>query len=447
LALNSNYALSFVGADLTITARPVQVTAEGKTKVYGDADPALTYQITNGSLALGDAFSGALTRDAGQAVGSYAITQGSLALNSNYNLTFVGANLAITARPIQVTADAKTKVYGDADPGLTYQITSGALAFSDTFAGGLTRAAGETVGTYAIGQGTLALNANYNLAFVGANLSITARPIQVTADGKTKVYGGTDPALTYKITNGSLAFTDAFTGALTRAAGGNVGTYAITQGTLALNANYSLSFVAASFTITPKAAKITADNKNKLLGAENPPLTATIEGVIPGDALNYNLTTTAVTNSSVGSYPITVTPGSNPNYNVTPVNGVLSIAFRWDGFLQPINDTAHDLGAMSKFRLGSTIPAKFQLKNAAGVVVQQATNPGFRAVRISSACTGTELLETAEAITADSSPSYKWDGTQYHYGWSTKGLAAGLYTVAADLSDATSKEVTICLTR
>ena len=32
-------------------------------KVYGDADPSLTYQITSGSLAFDDEFTGALTRD------------------------------------------------------------------------------------------------------------------------------------------------------------------------------------------------------------------------------------------------------------------------------------------------------------------------------------------------------------------------------------------------
>jgi hypothetical protein len=56
-----------------------------------------------------------------------------------------------------VTADAKTKVYGNGDPGLTYQITSGSLVAGDNFSGGLTRIAGENVGTYAIQQGTLAL--------------------------------------------------------------------------------------------------------------------------------------------------------------------------------------------------------------------------------------------------------------------------------------------------
>src|SRR5439155_3073460 len=109
---------------------------------YGAADPAPTYPITTRSLAFSDGFTGALTRDAGEDVGAHAIQQGTLALSANYDLTFVGANLTITKRAVTVTADAKSKTYGAGDPALTYQITSGSLAFSDAFTGALTRAAG-----------------------------------------------------------------------------------------------------------------------------------------------------------------------------------------------------------------------------------------------------------------------------------------------------------------
>src|SRR5207244_17766 len=181
------------------------------------------YQVTSGSLAGSDSFSGALTRASGENVGLHAITQGTLALNSNYTLSFVGANLEITARAVTVTADTKTKIYGEADPALTYHITSGSLAGSDSFSGGLARVSGENVGLHAITQGTLALNGNYTLSFVGANLEITARAVTLTADAQTKTYGESDPALTYHITSGSLASGDSFTGALTRASGENVG--------------------------------------------------------------------------------------------------------------------------------------------------------------------------------------------------------------------------------
>src|SRR6187397_2357575 len=329
LALNGNYALSFVGANLSITARAITVTADGKTKTYGGTDPALTYQVTTGSLVAGDSFSGSLSRVAGEDVGSYAIQQGTLALSSNYALTFVGANLSITTRGITVTADGKTKTYGDADPSLTYQVTTGSLVNSDTFSGSLTRLAGEDVGSYAIQQGTLALSSNYALTFVGANLSITTRGITVTADGKTKTYGDADPSLTYQVTTGSLVNSDTFSGSLTRLAGEDVASYAIQQGTLALSSNYALTFVGANLSITTRGITVTADAKTKTYGDADPSLTyqVTTGSLVNSDTFSGSLTRLA--GEDVGSYAIQQgTLALNGNYALSFVGANLSITAR-----------------------------------------------------------------------------------------------------------------------
>src|SRR5947199_10266319 len=106
---------------MTSGARAVRVTADAKCKTYGDTDPALTYQITTGSLVFSDAFTGALSRATVEAVGSYAIGQNTLALNINSLPLHDALPISIDARAVRVTADAKSKTYGDADPGLTYQ--------------------------------------------------------------------------------------------------------------------------------------------------------------------------------------------------------------------------------------------------------------------------------------------------------------------------------------
>ncbi len=82
--------------NITINRRPITVTADAKTKTYSESDPALTYQVTSGSLIFTDTFTGALSRGAGELVGTYAIQQGNLVLNSNYILNYIGANLTIT---------------------------------------------------------------------------------------------------------------------------------------------------------------------------------------------------------------------------------------------------------------------------------------------------------------------------------------------------------------
>ena len=99
--LKSGYAVAGSGnsaGTFTISPRPITVAADSKTKIYGNADPALTYQITAGSLVSGDSLSGALSRSAGESVGNYAISASALA-NGKYLLTFVNGTLTITDNP------------------------------------------------------------------------------------------------------------------------------------------------------------------------------------------------------------------------------------------------------------------------------------------------------------------------------------------------------------
>ena len=195
--------------------------------------------------------------------------------------------------------------------------------------GALTRVSGETVGTYAIGQGTLA-NANYDITYVGNNFTITKKAITVTATaGQTKVYGATDPASYVYTLSPVLIGSDILTGALTRAAGETVGTYAIGQGTLA-NANYDITYVGSNFTITKATLTITAENKTKTQGDPNPAFTFTYSGFVAGENPT-SLTTlptatcTANNNSAVGSYPIIPAGGVAANYTFVYQNGTLTI--------------------------------------------------------------------------------------------------------------------------
>jgi MBG domain (YGX type) len=110
-------------------------------------------------------------------LGSYGITQGTLAASPNYAFTYVGTNLTVTAAPLTVTVDAQSRIYGTVNPTLTY-VSSG-LVNGDALAGGLATMATTTsnVGPYAITQGTLAASANYALTYVSANLTVTAAPL------------------------------------------------------------------------------------------------------------------------------------------------------------------------------------------------------------------------------------------------------------------------------
>ncbi|GFO70066.1 hypothetical protein GMLC_36450 [Geomonas limicola] len=105
------------------------------------------------------------------------VIQADQAADAGYNAAApVQRTVTVNKATLTVIANSQTKVYGAADPTLSY-IFSG-LANGDSagvISGALTRAAGESVagGPYAIGQGTLAAGNNYQISFTGANLTIT----------------------------------------------------------------------------------------------------------------------------------------------------------------------------------------------------------------------------------------------------------------------------------
>jgi hypothetical protein len=149
----------------------------------------------------------------------------------------------------------------------------------------------------------------------------------VTADNTTKTYGQGNPAFTATYSgfvNGDSVSHNDLTGSpsLTTTAinSSPVSSYTITagKGTLA-STNYTFSFVNGNLAVTPAHLTVTADNKSKVYGSANPPLTATISGFVLGQTLgtsnvggSASCSTTATQSSGVGSspYPITCTQGS-----------------------------------------------------------------------------------------------------------------------------------------
>ncbi len=321
LAADSNYTISFTGSTLTITPAALSVTANPETKVYGTADPALTdtpaglvdqtadgvtIDDTAASVLIGSPSRAKFGTLAGEQVGDYAINQGTLAADNDYTMTFTGATLTITPATLAVTANPQTKVYGTADPtltdtpaGLVDQTVDG-VTIDDTAAsvlnGSLSRALsgtlpGEQVGDYAISQGTLAADSNYTISFTGSTLTITQAALSVAAKPETKVFGTADPALTDIVagvvdsTVDGVAIDDtaatALSGHLARAAGDTVagGPYAIRQGTLAADSNYTISFTGSTLTITPATPLVTESAPGGTYTGAPIAATATVTGV------------------------------------------------------------------------------------------------------------------------------------------------------------------------
>jgi hypothetical protein len=95
IEIAGNYRISGdMTTSFTIAPRTVTVTADSKSKTYGDPDPALTYTVSG--LLDGDVVSGELTRAPGEDAGGYVINQGTLAASAGYyKLVYNSANLTI----------------------------------------------------------------------------------------------------------------------------------------------------------------------------------------------------------------------------------------------------------------------------------------------------------------------------------------------------------------
>lgn len=138
----------------------------------------------------------------------------------------------ITPADLFVAADAKTKVYGDPDPELTYKATgfvAGETA-KTVMTGQLKRDKGENVGVYTIRQGTLSAGKNYKITYRSAKLTITKRKVTVKADDKQSKYNQAIKKLTWSLTQGRIIGKDKLHVILKTTAkkGSDVGKYPIT---------------------------------------------------------------------------------------------------------------------------------------------------------------------------------------------------------------------------
>ena len=198
VAATNNYNGGEATADFTIAKATVTVTAEAKSKTYGEAtDPTLTYTCSD--LVSGDSFTGALTRETGENAGTYAIGQGTLTAGDNYTISYTGANFTINKAAITITADDKSSKYGEDIAELTYQV-GGAYKTGDELGVTVNTTATKTsdVGEYPI---TVSWNenANYTATVTSGKYTITKTGLTVNATGYTGAYDGAAHGITVDV--------------------------------------------------------------------------------------------------------------------------------------------------------------------------------------------------------------------------------------------------------
>ena len=324
----TNYNISYVNGKLTVVEPYLTVTANSYSRVYGDANPDFGYTVTGGVLY----GTPTITCDATESspVGTYTITiaQGDV---TSSQVTYVNGILTITKAPLTIKAGDYTKTRGEDNPTftLTYEgfknnETNEVLTTQPTVSCVATK--DSPVGEYEVTVSG-AEATNYNISYVNGKLTVVDSNLTVTANSYSRVYGDANPDFGYTVTGGELYGTPTITCDAT--ATSPVGTYTIT---IALGdvTSSQVTYVNGILTITKAPLTIKAGVYTRNQGEDNPTFTPTYEGFKNSENADVldgkpTLTCVATKDSPVGEYDIIVSGAWDDNYEISYVNGKLTI--------------------------------------------------------------------------------------------------------------------------
>ena len=227
--------------------------------------------------------------------------------------------------PVTITAKSYSRKYGEANP--TFEYTSEGATLTGTPEITCEATATSPVGEYpiVISKGTVA---NYNDHYVNGVLTITKAPLTITAKSYNIKQGDALPTFEAEYAGFKNNETDAVlakkpTITTTATSASEPGTYEIVVSG-AEATNYDITYVKGTLTIT-KADEVvvTAKSYSRKYGEANPTFEYTTSGATLTGTPSISCEATAT--SPVGEYDIVVSKGSITNYNVTLVNGKLTV--------------------------------------------------------------------------------------------------------------------------
>ena len=331
-----NYEMSYVNGTLTIGKAALTVTPKNVSMAYGNALP--TFEATYEGFKNDDDATVLTTQPAftttatpTSVVGTYEITADG-AEAENYVISYGNGTLTVEKAPLTITAQDCTMKQGDPLPafdatfeGFKNNETSSVLTKQPKF--GCEATSASELGTYdIIVSGAEAQN--YEMIYVKGTLTITqADPVTLTAKSYTIKYGDDIPMLEFTSDGATLSGTPTLNCEATSTS--PVGTYPITV-TKGSVENYNVTYVAGTLTIEKAPLTITAQSYTIVQGEAFPEFEAIYDGFKNGETEDVltrkpSLATLADEYSNPGEYEILVAGARANNYDITYVNGVLTI--------------------------------------------------------------------------------------------------------------------------
>ena len=146
--------------------------------------------------------------------------------------------------------------------------------------------------------------------------------------------------------------------------------------------------------------------------------------------------TGSVDTNTIGTYVLTYTATDGAG-NTSMTHRTVQVIFEWTGLKAPV-----DSNGSSIFKLGSTIPLKFELLgHCAGLTSLNAT---VTAAKITDGIAGTELVPVSTSA-ADTGNTFRYTGGQYVFNLSTKSFSEGTWELRVNLGDGLARTVLISI--
>jgi hypothetical protein len=326
---------------MIVGAAPLVVTASSLSTTYGSEPTAVTPSYSgflNGdtSASLTTQPTCVTSASAASPVGTYG-TSCSGAADPNYSITYVAGSVTVSPAPVVITASSAYMVYGSGVPAVTPSVSGlqngeGASVLGAGLQCTTTATSSSAVGNYpAVCSG--AADPNYDVTYVGGTVSVTPAAVTITASSGSMTYGENAPAVTPSVVglqNGEEASVLAGLSCSTDASATSpVGTYD-SSCSGATEANYTISYVDGSVTISPAPLTLTASSGSMTYGGTPPVITPSADGLQNGETVSVlgaglDCGTDAVSSSPVGNYASVCAGESDPNYLITSVDGSVTV--------------------------------------------------------------------------------------------------------------------------
>jgi len=182
----------------------------------------------------------------------------------------------------------------------------------------------------------------------------------------------------------------------------------------------------------PVDLTVTATSAAGASATYSPTATDAVSGTVAAVCTPKSGSTFALGTTTV-SCTATDTAGNTSPAQTFTVN----VAAPWSGVLAPLN-----ANGSSVYKIGSTIPVKFQLAGSAASINNLVARIYY--AKVSNNLPGTEV-EATSTSGADTGNQFRYDtsGNQYIFNLSTKGFTEGTYQLRIDLGDGVSHTVNI----